>query len=74
MNWLQIIKLLFQYGPQLFTLVSEIVSLIKQIQTPTAQAGLTADLKSAITYTKATQDQRPLRALRDRLHAMLDNK
>ncbi len=67
MGWLSILLMIIQYGPQLFTLVSEIIEMIKKRRHPEEQKSLKADLADAVSHYRLTGDRGRLRALRDRL-------
>ena len=66
MGILQIILLVIQYGPSLFSLVSEIVDLIRKLRGQEKE-GFEVDLKRAVDHYRRTKDRRPLRELRERL-------
>lgn len=66
MGFLQIILLVIQYGPSLFSLVSEIVELIKKLRGQEKEA-FKVELDRAVTEYRVTRDRRPLRELRARL-------
>ena len=72
MGWLNIILTLIKYGPKLFSMVSEIIDLIKGLSDPQAKEATLVELKSAATVAKSNGDRRPLRDLRDRLYARRD--
>ena len=72
MSWLSILKLLITYGPKLFSMVSEIVDLIKGLQDPLVKEATLVELKSAAAVAKDSGDRRALRDLRDRLYTRRD--
>jgi len=67
------ILLIIKYGPQVFSLVSEIYALIKRLTEPAKVEAFKGDLKAATVAYKTTKDRRPLKAVRDRLYDELDN-
>lgn len=72
MGWLEALKLIIVWGPKLFSMVSEIIDLIKGLQDPQAKDAMRVELKSAALVAKSNGDRRPLRDLRDRLYARRD--
>lgn len=69
MGFIQIILLIFKYGPSVFTLVKEIYDMIKGGNLQSFEvAGAEMDFETAIKEYKATKNRMPLRRLRDRLN------
>jgi hypothetical protein len=61
-----IIMMIIKYGPAVWTLVQEIVELIRKLRGQEAEA-FTVELERAAKHYKETKDRRPLRELRSRL-------
>jgi hypothetical protein len=72
MGWFEILSLIIKYGPKLFSMVSEIIDLIKGVDDVQKKEALHVELKSAAVVAKSNGDRRPLRDLRDRLYEMRD--
>ena len=67
MSFITIILFLLKYGPALFSLVSELIDLIRKIKDPKEAAAFRADLQRAAQHYRVNKDRRPLEALRERL-------
>ena len=65
---LSIILFLIKYGPTIFSVVSEIVELIRKLKGQEAEA-FTVDLDKAVQHWRANKDRRPLEKLRERLRS-----
>lgn len=66
MAWLSIILWVIKYGPAIFSIVSEIMDLIKKMR-GAEKVEAEGEFKSAMAEYKKTRDRRPLRRLRERL-------
>jgi hypothetical protein len=67
MSIISIILLILQYGPAIFSLVAEIIKLIKNLRDKKEQAVFTSELADAVRHFKANADARRLEKLRDKL-------
>lgn len=72
MGFFSIILMIIQYGPAIFHLITEIIDLLKRMQSSDVKnvAAYEVDLKKAIDFYKKTGDRGPLRELRDRLRGV----
>ncbi len=66
MNFIQILILIFKYGPAVFAIVKEIIDLIKNVSDPTDKAVLKSDLEAAVAEYKKTKDASLLETVRAR--------
>tara|TARA_R110000868_G_scaffold9394_6_gene46944 strand:- start:4112 stop:4345 length:234 start_codon:yes stop_codon:yes gene_type:complete len=72
MGILQIIMLVLTYGPKLFSLVSEIIDMMKKLKGHADEPKFTADFETALNAFRLNKDRRPLREFRDKLYHHCD--
>lgn len=68
MQWLQFIQILLKYGPEVYSVVSEIISLVEQLSSKSEQLFTRKHLETCYRVYRTTGNRQPLRALRDDLH------
>lgn len=66
---IKIVAFLIKYGPALFSIVQEVIDLLKKLKDPQEAEGFRVDLERAVAHYRANGDRRPLEALRERLRA-----
>ena len=65
----QAVYYVFKYGPQLVTMVQEIVAMLKRLRANDDEKKTMAlELKAGVAHYRATGDKAPLRRLREKLH------
>jgi len=72
MGFVEILLLVIKYGPALFTMVQEIIEMIKNLNDDNEVKAARAELEDAVKDYKRTKDRKRLRALRAKLRKKCD--